>query len=99
MKIIFKLKNDARAAAENLVKADDLINRQSITLRSSESLGMADRLGSCYLMIIDGSEQAVEKAKELLKDSSEIIEDSRAIIDKIKEEEDVATEGFGNIFG
>ena len=99
MKVVFKIASGKRAEAENIVKSDDMISRQSITVRASESLGLSGKLGSCYVMIIDGSDEAVERAKELLKDMAEIIEDNQAVIDKIKEEEDAATEGFGNIFG
>jgi len=98
MKIVFNISTDKRAEAENLVRADDVINRQSIIIRAAESLGISG-LEKCYIMIIDGSEQAVQQAKELLKDKAEIIDDSRAIIEKIKEEEDNAVQGFGNIFG
>lgn len=98
MKIVFKIPNDKRSEAENLVKADDLINRQSITIRAAESLGISG-LENCYIMIIDGSEQAIEKAKEILKEKSEILVDSQKILDKIKEEEDNAVCGFGSIFG
>lgn len=98
MKIVFKITNDRRAEVENLIRTDEVINRQSITIRAAESLGISG-LENCYIMIIEGSEQSIERAKDLLKEKAEIVQESQKILDKIKEEEDNAVCGFGSIFG
>lgn len=97
MKVVFFTKDKAKV--DEIVKKDDLISRQSLLWKSVESLGINDKFSGGYFLIIDGNENAVEKAKELLKDLAEIVENSEKILEKIKEEEEKAIEGFGNILG
>ncbi|MCD6092874.1 MAG: hypothetical protein J7J38_02560 [Candidatus Aenigmarchaeota archaeon] len=99
MKTVFVVKPENKSKVENIVRRDELISRQSITIRSAESLNLDEKYDG-YFLIIDGDEKAVEKANELLKDLCKKIEkDEKEILDKIKEDEDKAIEGFGNIVG
>lgn len=99
MKIVFAVKSDKKSEAENLVRADDLVNRQSITIRSADSMDMGKDYENSYFIMVEGSEEALHKAEELLKDIAKKLEekDANIIAEKIKEEEDRAIEGFGNI--
>ena len=51
--------------------------------------------------MIDGSEEACEEAQERLKDVAKELEgdEKQKVIDKMKEMEESAMEGFGGIFG
>lgn len=88
---------------ENLNKVKDItseepIVRQSITFRDNRSLGL-EKEGD-YLLI-EGSEEACKDAQEKLKDLTQELEDEEKekVVEKIKEMEDSALEGFGGIFG
>ena len=65
MKEIFLVSNENKAKAEEAVKKDDLVSRSSIITRSAASLGIEE---DGYFIIIDGSEEAIKKAEELLKE-------------------------------
>ncbi|MCD6381774.1 MAG: hypothetical protein J7L43_02235 [Candidatus Aenigmarchaeota archaeon] len=95
MKIVFFTKEKTKV--DDIVKKDDLISRQSLLWRSADSLGINDKEG--YFLLIEGSEEAIEKAKNLLKDLAEVVKDDEEIIKKIKEDEEKAMVGFGNILG
>ena len=96
MKIVFAVKSDSKQKAEDLLKKDDEINRGSITVRSASSLDINE---DCYFILLDASEHIVEKAKHLLKGVAEVYKNHEKVIEKITEQEDAATEGFGNILG
>jgi len=95
MKIVFFTKEKTKV--DDIVKKDDLISRQSLLWRSADSLDINDKEG--YFLLIEGSEEAIEKAKNLLKDLAEVVKDDEEIIGKIKEDEEKAMVGFGNILG
>ena len=97
MQILFFTKEKAKV--EEIVKNDDLVSRQSLTIRSADSLDINEKFSDGYFFLIEGSEGAISKAKELLKDIAEVVENGEKIIQKIKEEEEKAMEGFGNILG
>ena len=99
MKIVFDVKPEKKAEAELIAKSDDTISRQSIIMRSAASLGMEEKMGTSYVLVIDGSEEAVRKARELLKDIAKEIEQPDSILEKIREDDEKAVEGFGSIFG
>lgn len=95
-KEVFIVNNENKSKAETLLRGDDLISRQSITIRLATALGMKE---DGYFILIDGSDESIKKAEELLKGTAERYKNKNAVIDKIKEEEDSAIEGFGNIVG
>jgi len=96
MKEIFLVSNENKAKADEAVKKDDLVSRSSIITRSAASLGI-EKDG--YFIIIDGSEEAIKKAEELLKDLAKKYEKKEEVEEKMKNQEDSAIEGFGNILG
>lgn len=73
---------------EEEIKKDDLLSRQSLNFREIEGK---------YYLIVDGSEEAIEKLK---KDFGlKVAQEREKILKKFEEEEDKAVEGFGGIFG
>ena len=82
--------------------ADEIVNRASIVFKDAKQFDKE----SGYLCIVGGTEDRCERAKELAKDeegnelATEISgEEKEEILKKVKEEEDKAIEGFGDIFG
>ncbi len=96
MKEVFIVNSENKNKAETLLRSDDLISRQSITVRLATALGVKE---DGYFILIDGNDESVKKAAELLKGIAERYKNKNAVIDKIREEEDSAIEGFGNIVG
>ncbi len=74
---------------------DDAISRQTIVKRDARSLGME---GSDIYVLIEGSEEAIEKARKIAGES-EMKDGREEIYRKIKEAEEEASLGMGAIFG
>lgn len=96
MREVFEVSSDNKSKAEDLLKKDEEINRGSITLRTAGSLDMDE---DCYFIILDASEERIEKAKELLKDIGKPSKHRQQVLEKLDEQENAAIEGFGNILG
>ncbi len=97
MQIVFFVDNENLNKVKDITREEPIV-RQSITFRDNKSLGL-EKEGN-YLMI-NGSDEACEEAKNRLSDLAEILdgEEKDKIIEKINEMEDSALEGFGGIFG
>ena len=84
--------------AEPLLK-DDLVGRQSIVIRLSSALA----LGPDYLpvvVLVEGSEEALGRAKLLLGPGAVLsMESAEKVRKAIQEQEDDAASGMGLIFG
>lgn len=96
MEYICFVPKDKVKEAEHLLKKDDVASRQSIIIRDAKSLEI-DESGSFFL--VSGSDEGVERAKEILKEFSQSSDNLDLAKNKIKEEEERAVEGFGGIFG
>ncbi len=96
MRIVFEVSSDNKAKAEDLLKKDEEINRGSITLRTAGSLDMDE---DCYFIVLDASEERIEKAKELLSGIAKPSKHAKRVLEKLDEQENAAIEGFGNILG
>ncbi len=97
MYAIFSMPPDKRVKADELLK-DDVVSRQSIIIRDCSALGLKD-LG--ILILIEGEENAIKKAKELFTDLGKLLEGDQAndVYERFrKESEDVAS-GVGLLFG
>ena len=82
----------------NKVTDDDLVSRQSILTRDARSLDVDKDV--LYLKI-EGSDEAVEKAKKLAEEQGfKKLDEKQAedINQKIKEQEESAADGMGMIF-
>ena len=80
------------------IKKDDLVSRQSIWTRDAKSLGLE---GEKIYLKIEGDEEAIEKAKEIIGDKGKLLEGGEAekINEKFVADEEKASEGMGFIFG
>jgi len=76
---------------------DDLVSRQSIVTRDAAALDMKSEL---HLVVIEGSEQGVARAREIFKEAGEPLAEKEAleVLQKIKEQEEKASVGVGMIF-
>ncbi|UCE38291.1 MAG: hypothetical protein JSW00_03375 [Thermoplasmata archaeon] len=87
-----------QASKINKILKDDLISRQSISVRDAKALSIEKDV---RYVLIEGTDEAIAKADELFSEvgKKEDEEEAKNIYDKIKSEEsDVAT-GVGMIFG
>lgn len=96
MQEVFLLKSENKLKAEDIVKKDDIVNRGSIAIKQPASLGFKE---DGFFLVIDAQPAALKRAEELLKGVAEKYKNKEAVLKKIKEEEDKAIEGFGNILG
>lgn len=98
MEIVIEIKKENLQKAKEILLKDDVVSRATIIFKEAKALGFDNKNYYCY---ISGLEKQCEKAKELTKDIAELIENEKKdkIIEKIKQEENTALEGFGNIFG
>jgi hypothetical protein len=99
MKAVFFVEKEKYMAAKNSLEGDDQVSRLSIVFRDNQSLGL-EKEG--YYLELDGREELIAKAKELLKDSEarEVTgEELKKVEDAIESQESKAEEGFGAIFG
>ncbi|MFH0832492.1 MAG: hypothetical protein V1900_02090 [Candidatus Aenigmatarchaeota archaeon] len=96
MEEVFLVKSEEKSKAELALRGDDLVGRQSITIKLASALGMKE---DGYFIIVNGSDEAMKKVKELLKGIAEKYKDKENVLKKVAEEEDIAIEGFGNILG
>lgn len=97
MHAIFKVPVENKGKIDQLLK-DDLVSRQSITVRDAAALSMK---GKETYVLIEGSEEALEKADELFKEVGDKLEgkDVESIFKTIKDKELEAEGGMGLLFG
>ncbi|MEM5797360.1 MAG: hypothetical protein QXD72_00570 [Candidatus Aenigmatarchaeota archaeon] len=96
MEIVLHFETENFAKGKDILLKDDLVGRASIVFKEGSIIGKEGYY--CYL---SGTEEQCEKALELMKDIGEEVKDETKsqLIGKIKEEEEKAIEGFGNILG
>jgi rubrerythrin len=98
MKALFFINAEHYSEAKSVVYADDVISRQTVNFREARALGF-DKEG--YYLEIEGSAEAIHKAKELLAHKAKEVSghEKDAVLKKIAEQEESAAEGFGALFG
>ncbi len=95
--VIFEVKSENIGKINKLIK-DDLVSRQSILTRDSNSLNMN---GDFSYVKIEGSDEGTKRAKELAKElelKKLNKKKAKEINEKIEEQEDSAASGIGMIF-
>ena len=95
--VIFEAKSENIGKINKLIK-DDLVSRQSILTKDSNSL---DIKGDYSYVKIEGSKEGIKKAEELAKELElKKLDEKKAkkINKKIEEQEDSAASGIGMIF-
>ena len=95
--VIFSVPNENKNKIKEILK-DDLISRQSITMRDAGALKIEKEV---QFVLIEGDENALELAKDKFKDIGTVEEQAAAeeIYSKLKEDEKGAAAGVGFIFG
>ncbi len=98
MKAVFFVPSENFPKCKNTVYADDILARQTINFRESHALGM-EKDG--YYLEIDGAEESIAHAKELLKELVKEVDkgEMEKVLKKIEEQENSAAQGFGTLFG
>ena len=93
---LFAVANDRRADLDPALH-DDLVSRQSQTVREAASLG--GPAGSVYVLI-EGSAEGVRRAEEVLGPVGTKLPtaDADAVYRKFQEERDAASSGMGLFF-
>jgi len=100
MEIVVHVSDSNYQKLKEKLLTDDIVNRASIIFKEAKQFGKE----SGYICIIMGTEDRLKRALELAKtvqsDVKEITDkEKKEILRKIKEEEEKAIEGFGNILG
>ncbi|WP_455393274.1 hypothetical protein [[Eubacterium] cellulosolvens] len=95
--IIISVPNENKNKVKEVLR-DDIISRQSITTRDASALKIEKE---AQLILIEGEDNALERAKELFKDLGTLEEGQVAedIYAKFKKDEEGAAAGVGFIFG
>ena len=98
MKAVFFAGKDNYGQAKNKVYSDELVSKQSITVRDNAAIGMKKE---GYYILIEGEEEAIKHAKEILKGLADELsgKDEEDVLSAIEQQESSAAEGFGAIFG
>jgi hypothetical protein len=106
MEIVLQIETNNYPKVKDILFKDDSVSRASIVFKDGS---IVKKEG--YFSYISGSDEQCKRALELVKikdeKTDEIIElakevtgkEKDEVINKIKEEEDRAAEGFGNIIG
>lgn len=94
---VFRLPT-ARADLLDLLLRDDLVSRQSVTARDAKSLGLA---GSDRYVVVEGNEDAIARAVDLLKGVAEPLAGTEAdrVVHRFRSQDEDAAAGMGFIFG
>ena len=93
---VFRL-TPAQADQVNLLTADDVVSRQSVTVRDAKSLGLR---GDDRYVVVEGSEAAVARATELLKGIPPLKgAGAEDVYRRFRSQDEQAASGMGLIFG
>ncbi len=97
MHAVFLFDSESADRARGLLE-DDLVSRQSITLRDPETLGL-ELEG--LLVFIEGDERAIARFEEIAGEGVKKLEggDVEKAYGLLKQEEEDAAEGVGFLFG
>ena len=98
MKAVFFIGKENYSDAKNKVYGDDVVGRQSLTIRDNISLGL-EKEG--YYLQIEGDNESIKVAEKLLSGIALKLKgkDADKVVKAIDEQEGNAAEGFGAIFG
>ncbi len=102
MEIILHAEGNNYKKLKEMLLADEIVNRASIVFKDAKQFGRE----SGYFCIVKGDEERCKHAVKLAKGegneelAKEVSDDEKEdILKRMKEEEDKAIEGFGNILG
>lgn len=94
---VFRLPPNLSTKADLLFQ-DDIVGRQSISVRDAKSLGLE---GNDRYVVIEGTEAALVRATELLKDAAPPLKPTEAesVYRRFQSQDEEAASGIGLIFG
>jgi len=102
MEVILHAEGDNYKKLKDKLLTDEIVNRASITFKDAKQFGKERG----YFCIVKGDEEKCTRAVQLAKteEGEELAkeltgEEKEEVLKKIKEEEDRAIEGFGNMLG
>lgn len=79
------------------VLSDELVSRQTTSIRDGKSLGLKDDVN--YFMV-EGIEEAIDRATELFEQEGiEKAENADEVKKTIEKEDEAAAQGMGTVFG
>ena len=95
--VVFSVEK-SQASKINKILKDDLVSRQSISVRDASALNINKDV---RYVVIEGTDEALKKADELFSEvgKKENEEEAKNIYNKIKSEEGNVAQGVGLIFG
>ena len=95
MEIVVFVKKENLSKVEEILKKNEKTSMLSILIRDRKHFGYND-----FIVYLSGLEDYIKIALEITKDLAEVAkkEEQDKIIGKLKEEEQKAFEGFGEIF-
>jgi len=111
MEIVLCISADKFQRVKELLLKDDIASRASIAFKEAKEIAEEGEAEKAYYCYIAGVDEQCERALELVKvkdESGEVVEElatevtgeeKEKVINKLKEEENKAIEGFGGIFG
>jgi hypothetical protein len=96
MEIVLHFKSENYAKSKDVLLSDDVVGRSSLVFKEGSVIGKEG-----YFCYISGTEEQCKRALELVKELGEEVKDDvkSRLITKIKEEEEKAISGFGDILG
>ncbi len=92
---VYRVPNTERSRLDQTL-GDDVLSRQSLTIRDGRHFGLP---GNETILFVEGTEQGVFRADELLASFAKRAEDEPGLLRQLKAEEDDAASGLGSIFG
>jgi hypothetical protein len=92
---VWLVPGDKKVKAEDAIKKDDLVGRQSIKVKDASMYSKEKG----FFFVVDGSEKAIHKADELLKEFGSKYAHKNDVLAKLDKEEDEANSAFGFILG
>ncbi len=97
LEVIYEIEKPNLQKVKDVLLKDDVVGRASVLFKDGNALGFENK----YYCYVSGIEEACKKSEELMKDLGKKVDEKEKeqIIQKIKEEEDKAIQGFGGIFG
>ncbi len=98
MEVVFEIEKKNLQKVKDVLLKDDIVSRASVFFKEAESFEFDKDVYFCY---VSGLEEACKKAEELVKDLGKVSDEKtkEQVIQKIKQEEESAMAGFGDIFG
>lgn len=92
---VYRFATSARAKLDEAL-GDDILSRQSLTLRDARHFGVP---GDYVFLFVEGTDAGLLRADAVLLDIGERAPGGDALYDMLKQEEDAAATGLGSVFG